>query len=527
MGVSVALNTPLADALNDVVQPKLVELGWSTGGGDDSALAEYVILMLVNGKTQDQISAELANDLLSLGPEDTEAAEFSKWLFEQVETLDARLNGASKEAPQEQPPQAIPSFSDEANGGNGNVTPADTSVSQSDMDMDEGSGPGTDALVPTGPRNMRNQKHNGRGRGILGQLSRAMDRSNESVLHRVRSQQGTERINSHRDGSKGGRGGRAGHRMQTGRHMGNNMPMGMGMGMGMNMGMGMGMNHNQMQNMPQPNMMNITQQQQMQMMSMFEEQARMMSQLIPGFVPPAINPAFQNGPPQQPQGRSLFERAEFHPGRRAHDKQLQPSQEATADVEMDGDGGKPADEKPQREVPGPDSVCRFNLRCTNKDCPYAHQSPAALEGASVDVSDHCPYGAACKNRKCVARHPSPAQKAVHQSEEICRYFPHCTNPKCAFKHPSMPLCRNGADCSTEDCKFTHIQTPCRFNPCLNRTCPYKHAEGQRGVFSDKVWRADAAKAETPHVSERKFITDEEEELIKPGSTPSNDAGIIT
>lgn len=147
MGVSVALNTPLADALNEVVQPKLVELGWSTGGGDDSALAEYVILMLVNGKTQDQISAELANDLLSLGPEDTEAAEFSKWLFEQVETLDARLNGASKEAPQEQPPQAIPSFSDEANGGNGNVTPADTSVSQSDMDMDEGSGPGTDALV--------------------------------------------------------------------------------------------------------------------------------------------------------------------------------------------------------------------------------------------------------------------------------------------------------------------------------------------------------------------------------------------
>lgn len=251
----------------------------------------------------------------------------------------------------------------------------------------------------------------------------------------------------------------------------------------------------------------------------------MMSQLIPGFVAPAINPAFQNGPPQQAQGRSLFERAEFQPSRRNQ----QSSQTTAADVEMDGSESKPAEGQPAREAPGPDTVCRFNLRCTNKDCLYAHQSPAAPEGASVDVSDNCPYGAACKNRKCVARHPSPAQKAVHQAEEICRYFPHCTNPKCTFKHPNMPLCRNGADCSTEDCKFTHLQTPCRFNPCLNRTCPYKHVEGQRGAFTDKVWRADSAKPETPHVSERKFISDEagEEELIKPGSTPSNDAGIIT
>ncbi|KAK2821819.1 hypothetical protein FQN49_007644 [Arthroderma sp. PD_2] len=300
----------------------------------------------------------------------------------------------------------------------------------------------------------------------------------------------------------------------------------------MGMGMGMGMNHSPMQNMGQPNMMNMTQQQQMQMMSMFEEQARMMSQFIPGFVAPAINPAFQNGPPPpQSQGRSLFERAEFHPGRRTHDRQQQPPQEAAADVEMGGDGGEPKpDERQQREAPGPDTPCRYNLRCTNKDCPYAHQSPAAPEGASIDVNDNCPYGAACKNRKCVARHPSPAQKAVHQSEEICRYFPHCTNPKCTFKHPSMPLCRNGADCTTEDCKFTHVQIPCRFNPCLNRACQYKHAEGQRGVFGDKVWRAGGAeKDETPHVSERKFIADEtgEEELIKPGSAPSNDAGIIT
>jgi hypothetical protein len=57
---------------------------------------------------------------------------------------------------------------------------------------------------------------------------------------------------------------------------------------------------------------------------------------------------------------------------------------------------------------------------------------------------------------------------------------------------------------------------CKFNPCLNAACPFKHADGQkRGKFEDKVWVANGAKE---HVSERKFVDDEEkEELIIPGS----------
>src|SRR5271156_3094071 len=93
MSVEVSLETPLAEALNAAIQPKLVEVGWSTGGGDESALAEYIILMLVNGKTQDQIAAELSGDLLNLGPDDPGARDFSKWLFEQVEVLNSQLNG--------------------------------------------------------------------------------------------------------------------------------------------------------------------------------------------------------------------------------------------------------------------------------------------------------------------------------------------------------------------------------------------------------------------------------------------------
>lgn len=261
------------------------------------------------------------------------------------------------------------------------------------------------------------------------------------------------------------------------------------------------------------NLMQMTPENQMQLMALLEEQARMMSQLMPGFMPPAVNPNFQN----QQQGRSLFERIERPAQRQGGDFKSRAHQNGvSAKTNEDGDMDMTEDQATVDGQANTDSVCRFNLRCTRKDCPYAHQSPAAPEGAPVDVSDTCTFGAACKNKKCTARHPSPAVKASHQAEEICRFFPHCTNPHCAFKHPSMPLCRNGADCSTEGCKFTHLSIACKFNPCMNPNCPYKHAEGQKGSFPDKVWVSGQSK---PHVSERKFVDENgEEELIKPDIT---------
>jgi hypothetical protein len=99
MPVEISLNTPLAEALNAVIQPKLVEVGWGTGGADDSALAEYIILMLVNGKTQDQIASELSGDLLGLGSDDPSTREFSQWLFEQIDALSGQSNGGSNDGP--------------------------------------------------------------------------------------------------------------------------------------------------------------------------------------------------------------------------------------------------------------------------------------------------------------------------------------------------------------------------------------------------------------------------------------------
>jgi hypothetical protein len=190
----------------------------------------------------------------------------------------------------------------------------------------------------------------------------------------------------------------------------------------------------------------------------------------------------------------------------------QPDTGSQGDVDMSG---------AKREPPNPDdTVCRFNLRCQNKDCKFAHQSPAAPPGATIDIKDVCTFGVACKNRKCVGRHPSPATKMAHQSEQDCKFFPNCANPHCTFRHPTMPACRNGGECKVASCKFTHVKTPCKFHPCTNRACPFMHEEGQRGTFQDKVWTAEDGPKE--HVSERKFVSDGgAEDLVLPGSAEHN------
>lgn len=80
----------------------------------------------------------------------------------------------------------------------------------------------------------------------------------------------------------------------------------------------------------------------------------------------------------------------------------------------------------------------------------------------------------------------------------------------------MPPCRNGPSCTRPGCHFTHAEIKCKFTPCLNPTCIYKHDEGQqKGSFEHKIWTAGGTKS---HVSDRKFTSGEEgeEELIIPG-----------
>ncbi|KAI9738814.1 MAG: hypothetical protein M1834_008321 [Cirrosporium novae-zelandiae] len=526
MVVAVQVNSPLASALATAVQPKLVDAGWSSA--DDNTLAEYIILMLVNGKTQDEIATDLAKDLLQLPADDPGASEFASWLFEQVESINHQINGPSQDqnANAQSDLQAIPSYTD---NDNSRGTRQD-SRQDGDTDMADTTN-GHD--VPTGPKAMRNnngRKGSNNNKRLMGQLSKAMDRSNDSALHRVRPQSGNERINMHsREPPKGPRS------MQGRIQKMANRPAPLMGGF---------------PNAPMPNgpmatpFLNMSVQQQQNMQEFYKGMIEKMTEsmltgqppMLPGMpTPPGMNMNFLNGGFQPQGGRSLFDRVDNHPKQNGHfskrgshngqghhhvDTPMSETTKQDSNVDtassMDVEGPQPANES---STPPEDIVCRFNLSCTKADCKFAHQSPAAPPGTAIDPHDNCTFGAACKNRKCTGRHPSPAQRANFQAEQDCKFFPNCTNKNCPFRHPqSKTLCKFGAECNRSDCPFLHMnKIPCRFDPCLKPDCPYQHTEGQkRGTFADKVWTADQMK-EAEHVSERKFIADEnaEEELIKP------------
>lgn len=474
MSIEVHPGTPLADALNTAILPKLVEAGWGTGGDEDGALAEYIILMLVNGKTQDQIAHELCSELLSLPPDDPAVLGFSQWLFETLAQLNGQLNGGQTSQP-------------EAMVG--------------EMDTDMGAPEGSELNVyvtnnlpsivtkpdlltssrPTGPRSMRNGgPRGGRDKRILGQVNKAMDRTSDAALHRVRGQTGNERIG--RTPPAGPRGGIG----RAGRHNNNNRQASLQAGLA-NMGA-----------QGQPWMMSGQQPNNMELVAMLEQQNQMMFQLSQQLMT-------NNGGQRGRGGKSLFDRA-HNPNNRGGRGRGSHQNNAPRNTGENGDANGGDDMEMSGNRPDPpnpeDTVCKYNLRCTNKECKFAHQSPAAPAGTNVDVNDVCSFGAACKNRKCTGRHPSPATKLAHQSEQECKFWPNCQNSFCPFKHPSAPICRNGASCTDANCKFTHVKTKCKFNPCKNARCPFQHDEGQQGGFKDKVWTPGG---DGEHVSQRAFV----------------------
>jgi nuclear polyadenylated RNA-binding protein NAB2 len=531
----ISLETPLAEQLNAIVHQKITEEGWSTE--EDTSLAEYIVLMLVNGKTQEQISSELASELL----QDVDGIpQFAQWLSDQVAILKNGADVPASSTNQQMADATSQSLPDYTENTSDEIPAA--------YDTDMGDNAPNNALVvskdeleqdadfsdrPKGPKNLHGARPSGRGGRMGGQMNKAMDRSGDSVLHRVRGQGGSGRIDSHTKGApKGPRGSanRAGlQKALSGIATASPTP---------------GMPNPMMQAAGQSNPMmpTMSPQQQMEFMAMMEQQARMMAQftgMVPG-VPGTLSPGFQqNGQGPNSQQVSLFDRVQapgrggrggrgrgrgFHQngttrnGSGQHANGADTESNAPSSMEVESSSlSKPFDPST--------TMCKFNKRCINQDCPYAHVSPAAPDNTPVDMNHACSFGVACKNSKCTGRHPSPAQLKAHHAEEICRFFPNCANPVCSYKHPTAPPCRNGADCTREGCTFTHLQTMCKFNPCTNRNCPYKHADGQKVKAHSNVWVAEGVKKDTAmggaedgqqHVSNRKFVEEgAEEELIKP------------
>jgi hypothetical protein len=370
-----------------------------------------------------------------------------------------------------------------------------------------------------------------RGGGrMLNQLNKNM-RNDDSALHRVRGGGGIGRINSHGGPPKGPRGqniGRGIEAMANGRGMGNaNMNMGPGAN-GMNaMPMGGMPAMPAMPGMPpmggqngMPGMLNA--QQQMALMQMYEQQAQMMQQIFSGGSPAAFsNPNFS----QNTRGGSkkpLHQRIE-RPARggMTPSTKFTPKKESQ-DTDMAGapENGDSMDVETARPEPSA-TMCRFNLKCSNPECHFVHQSPAAPPGTPVDMNEDCDFGVACKNRKCVGKHPSPAQRTKFQAEQDCVFFPNCRDPEnCPYKHPTERPCRHGGDCTTEGCPYYHTTAKCKFNPCLNTRCTFKHEPGQKSMKTN-VWKAGQEKE---HVSERKFVDEAiPEEQIIPGQAPANES----
>ncbi|KAF1836506.1 hypothetical protein BDW02DRAFT_545857 [Decorospora gaudefroyi] len=514
MAVDFANESPFAMQLQQMVQPKLAEFGWTTGG-DDTTLFEYILLMLANDKNEAQVAAELSNDLLDLGPENTETQQFAQWLFEQIELL-KQASGQSAQT--------------QMNSGEN-----DASTPAQDTEM-EGA-PEAQGTIPTGPKAMRNGSGSGsgaqaarpaRGGRMLNQLNKNMDR-NDATLHRVRGAGGgIGRVNAHaREPPKGPRGqnvSRGIEAMTNGRGMTNaNMNMGQGNMNAMN-GMPMG----GMPGMPMPGMggqngmpgVGLNPQQQMALMQMYEQQAQMLQQIFSGATPTAfVNPNFNQNNRNGPK-KSLHQRIDrSHQGGRGLNANAKPFAKKEGEDETMADGpsgenGSGMDVELPSGRPDPSStMCKYNLRCTNPDCHFVHQSPVAVSNTPVDMNDSCDYGAACKNKKCVGKHPSPAQRQKFQSEQECVFWPNCRDTStCPYKHPAAKPCHNGADCTVEGCKFGHSTIMCKYNPCLNPRCLYKHAPGQK-KNNTNVW---VAPKEGDHVSERKFVDEErKEELILP------------
>ncbi|KAI7045876.1 hypothetical protein KC327_g9962 [Hortaea werneckii] len=466
-GMQIEANSALAQTIQSAAQAKLMEAGWAAEE-NDTTLSEYVTMMLVNGQDFQRVQAELGGELLGVGEDDPAVADFTRWLFEQAQAL----TGPQQQQQQEPDPGATtqePQVQDDMQGQS--------------MEQDEmmGEGPSADG-IPSGPKAMRNGDgtrggRGGRGGRMLGQMNRNMDRTSDDPLRRIKgAASGAGRIDAHAAraprGPRGGNVANGVQRMMNGRggaamagQMNPMMPQGQSGPMG---GMDAGT--------------------QMQFMQMMEMQAQMMAQMMG-----------QNG--QSPQGAGGFRGgrggrpiADRLGGKRGGGKfQGKEKKEGTED----GEDTAMSLDKPLTDTdrsPPFSTMCKFNHKCLNPECPFAHQSPANTRpGITLDMNDTCAYGAACKNPKCLARHPSPAQRAQHTKSEVdCKFFPNCSaGAMCPFRHPDTRPCRNGADCKVEGCPFAHSSIACRYNPCTRPDCPYKHAEGQkRGKYEDKVWTAN-------------------------------------
>ncbi|EJT96742.1 hypothetical protein DACRYDRAFT_97521 [Dacryopinax primogenitus] len=469
------MNSPEQVALQEAVKRDMIERGWQAED-DPATLSEYAVIMLINGKPEDQVDAELSEIIPDYD------FGFSKWLFAEAERIASGIESATPAPPAPaspihrpiSPPQSPPQDSPNGPSLKRQRSSSPTGANKAPRTSD----------APLAPRAMRDRPLRGRGR-------------ERSLLERMgpRPQQKNDEIQARIDAITGGNPGLV---PQQPGWQGAPMPMGPGS-----------------QDMAAMEMQKQWQDMMAMQMAMMQQMAMMNGGMpfMPGGV---VNPNMQATPQradnQRGRGRGRGRGGSTQAGQTRNDLVETPAlappvaptpAPVVAPAPAPALKPTPAPVSPATLTTIPGTLCKFGLKCTNPMCHYAHPSPVATVESGLVLSEEiCPDGKNCKNPECVRVHPSPANaesKAIAPAPAVfqgimCRFGANCTRPDCVFAHPwnkaaqSNTPCRYGIACTRADCVFSHPQgrsLPSAFHKGLDNTTTPSKLNGAAAPFVSK------------------------------------------
>ncbi|WVQ72454.1 hypothetical protein IAR50_002006 [Cryptococcus sp. DSM 104548] len=357
------------------VQAELERREWAEP--NDTVMAEYVTVLLVNGSARERVQAEM-EDLVG-GDFDS---NFLDWLFAKASAV-TDSNAASNPQVSETPVQP----QDSSRLLSSALAPVASQAAEKRKLPDsaqEGQNKRAAPEVPTGPRSGPSAGNGlpirGQGMGIRGMAG------------------------SGRGGAASGNGPNGFHQQQPGFRP--RPPMQQGRFNGPAPGM-FGM-PGQQEMMAQMMMMQANMAQMGQMMSMMTNQRQNHPQApqMDGFRPRPPPPV------KLPPGTKLGSHAV---------SSIAPGKATTGPIPT---------------KPTSTALCKFGVGCSNARCIYSHPSPVADEKNGMVLSEEvCEKGKDCKDAECVKSHVSPAAGGdiSGPSKLLCKYQ-NCTNPSCPFRH---------------------------------------------------------------------------------------------